>query len=161
MPKLMLVDDLFTPSDAIVINYSGSNTFKATQIIKPLMEKIVQVESKDTFERIFKWDITNDPRAFYDFWHCIKEEDKWTSILIKVTLQGTQHTQTRKGNLRIEMTGFLQTNYEYSNSLQKLFWMFYNKTFYYKRRRQYLERGKEYVYAIRDELYRELKIPRG
>jgi hypothetical protein len=161
MPKLEFVDDLFAPSDAIVINYSGSNPFRVAQIIKPLMEKIVQVESKDTFERVFKWDITEDPRSFYDFWHCVKEEDKWTGVLIKVTIQGKQHSQTKKGNVRIEITGFLQTRFDYNNIFQQIFWTFYNKTFYYKRRRQYLERGKEYIFAIRDEIFREMKIPRG
>lgn len=161
MPKLTMVEDLFSPNESIVINFSGSNPFNACQLVKPLMERVMQVESKDTYERVFKWDITADPRSFYNFWTTNKEEDKWSKILVKVTIQGKQHTQTKKGNVRIEISGFLETSYEYSNPFQKWFWYLYNRMFYFKRRRQYMERGREYMFMIRDEIFREMKIPRG
>lgn len=160
MPKITIVDDLFSPDEKIVINFTGKNPFKVCQIIRPLFEKIVQVEGKDTFERVFKWDITEDPRGFYNFWHVLKEEDKWTTIRLKAIIQGKQHTKTLIGNVRIELTGHIETTYDYNNFIQRAFWLFYNRFFYYKRKRQYLERGREYVYAVRDEIYRELKIPR-
>ena len=160
MAKIMISDDIFSPNESIIINYTGSNTFRVCQIVRPLMEKIMQVESKDIFERVFKWDILEENRAFVNFWTTKKEEDKWTGVLIKFVIQGRQHAQTKKGNVRIEISGYLETSYEYSNPFQLAFWKVYNKMFYYKRRRQYLERGREYAYAIRDEILKEMKIPR-
>lgn len=160
MPKVSMVDDIFSPDDKITLNYAGSNPFRVCQIIRPLFEKVMQVEGKDTFERIFKWDITEDPRSFYNMWTVLKEEDRWTKVIGKAVIQGKQHTKTKSGNVRIEISGYVETTYDYNNFLQRIFWAIYNNFFYHKRRRQYMERGKEYLLTVSNEISKELKIPK-
>lgn len=160
MPSISIVDDILAPQDKIVLTFSGENPFSVCKIIRPLLQRVLQVESKDTYERVFKWDSTVNPRSFYNIWTTNKEEDRWTVYAIKIVIQGTEDINTKKGSVTIELSGWLRTTYEYSNFLQRALWLFYNRVFYYKNRREYMIRGKEYLFKLRDEIMETLKMPK-
>ena len=160
MPEIIITEDLLSPEDKITTNFTGQNPLRICQNMKLLFEKVMQVEGKDTFERVFKWDMLEEPRSFFNLWTALREEDLWTKIIGKAVLQGKQNSKTKAGTIKIEISGYLETKFEYSNFLQKAFWLAYNYMFYWKRRRQYMERGREYLFTMMNEITRELKIPK-
>jgi len=160
LPSIKIVDDLFFPEDRIVLNFRGYNPLAVCNIIKPLLIKILKVEAKDTIEKVFRWDRSSDPRSFYNFWTVDKEQDRWSSVFLKVVIQGHQHSKTKEGNVRIELYGWLETKYEYSNFLQRMVWLTYNRIFYYKKRRDYMDKGRGYVFRLKNELIETLKMPK-
>jgi hypothetical protein len=160
MPSISIVDDLLYPRDKIEIKFSGENVASICNLIRPILERVLQVEAKDTYERLLKWDSTSNPRSFYNEWTTNKEEDKWTVYSFKIIIKGSQDINTRKGNVTIEIYSWLKTSYEYSNFIQRFLWILYNRVFYYKRRREYMERGKWLTFQLRDEIMKALNIPK-
>lgn len=160
MPSLTIVDNLLYPRDKLIIRFSGENVKDICNLIRPILERVLQVEAKDTYERILKWDATDNPRSFYDEWTTNKEEDKWTVYSFKIIVQGKHDINTNKGSVTIEIYAWLRTSYNYSNFIQRFFWTLYNKFFYYKRRREYFERGRALVFEVRDAFMNALKIPK-
>ncbi len=160
MPSISIVDDLLYPRDKIEIKFSGENVASICNLIRPILERVLQVEAKDTYERILKWDSTSNPRSFYNEWTTNKEEDKWTVYSFKIIIKGNQDINTKKGNVSIEIYSWLRTSYEYSNFIQRFLWILYNRIFYYKRRREYIERGKWLTFQLRDEIMKALNIPK-
>jgi len=160
MPSISIVDDLLYPRDKIEIKFSGENVASICNLIRPILERVLQVEAKDTYERLLKWDSTSNPRSFYNEWTTNKEEDKWTAYSFKIIIKGNQDTNTKKGNVSIEIYSWLRTSYEYSNFIQRFLWTLYNQIFYYKRRREYIERGKWLTFQLRDEIMKALNIPK-
>jgi hypothetical protein len=160
MPSISIVDDLLYPRDKIEIKFSGENVASICNLIRPILESVLQVEAKDTYERLLKWDSTSNPRSFYNEWTTNKEEDKWTVYSFKIIIKGSQDINTRKGNVTIEIYSWLKTSYEYSNFIQRFLWILYNRVFYYKRRREYMERGKWLTFQLRDEIMKALNIPK-
>lgn len=160
MPSLEIVDDVLAPDEAIVITYKGDNPMKVCKMIRDWLRRVFMVETKDIYERIFKVSKVEEPRGFYNMWHVEKSEDKWTKVFCKVVIDGYQDTKTKKGKVRIEITAWIRTKYTYSNFLQRAFWLIFNRILYYKRRRAYIEKGRMYVEALKDEIYKELGIPK-
>ena len=158
MGKLEIVDDIFAPHETIVLNFEGENPFAVYGIIRDLAEKIFQIEAKDIYEKIFKYDITGDPRWFYNVTSWRKDFDKWTGMIVRILLQGEQHTQTKWGNVSIQITAWLVTSYQYSNFIQRAFWSLYNRTFYYKTRRRYFNLARGMVLSFKDQLAEALGI---
>ena len=160
MPSLTIVDNILYPRDKLVIRYTGENVKEVCNIIRPILERVLQVEAKDTYERILKWDSTSNPRSFYNEWTTNKEEDKWTVYSFKIIAQGTHDINTNRGSVTIEIYAWLRTSYDYSNFIQRFFWSLYNKFFYYRRRREYLEQGRMLTFELRDAFMQALKIPK-
>ncbi len=160
MPSIEIVDDILAPEESIVISYKGDNPIQICFKISDWLKKIFLVESKDIYERKFKISKLSDVRDFYNMWHVEKDKDKWSTIYCKVTITGKQSWKTKKGSIRIEITAWLRTSYEYSNFIQRAFWLIFNRIFYYKKRRGYVQEGRMLVEALKDEIYNTLKIPK-
>ena len=161
MQSIKIIDGVFAPYERIVLNFKGYEPVKVCGMIRSTFESILQVETKDMFERLFKWDITDDPRSFYNFWTVNKELDKWSTFVVKVVIQGEQHTKTKMGKIRIEFYGYIETEYNYANFLQRALWLLYNRIFYYKERRMYIERGKEWLFKLRERIMSAIKMPKA
>lgn len=160
MGKLLIIDDILAPEETIVISYKGDNPIKICDKIKGWLRRIFMVETKDLYERIFKISKLGEVRDFYNMWHVEKGKDSWSKIFCKVIIDGKQDWKTKKGSVKIEITAWLQTKYEYNNFLQRAFWLIYNRLFYYKQRRVYIQEGRMLVEALKNEIYKALGIPK-
>ena len=80
-----------------------------------------------------------------------------TKTYIRVIIQGLQDKE-RMGWIKIELKGFVRTSYNFSNFIQRAFWWFYNRMFYYRQRRNYIELAKDNLHLARDELMKALGI---
>ena len=65
------------------------------------------------------------------------------------------------GKIRIEFYGYIETEYNYANFLQRALWLLYNRIFYYKERRMYIERGKEWLFKLRERIMSAIKMPKA
>ncbi|RLB76452.1 MAG: hypothetical protein DRH15_12600, partial [Deltaproteobacteria bacterium] len=50
--------------------------------------------------------------------------------------------------------------YTYTNALQKALWWFYNRYFYYKQRRAYIEEERKLAFQFRDAVLEQMGMKR-
>lgn len=160
MPKISVIDDILAPSDKIIIRYKGANPFAAFAMFPRVIRDMMKVTGKDTFETDVRWDSSEDPRGFYGMWYCKRREDRWTTTIIRAIVQGTMGLKEKQGTLYVELKGTVTTSYEFSSFIQRSFWWFYNRSFYYKQRRRYIDYAKDDIFRIRDRVLRTLQIER-
>lgn len=158
--KIHIIDDILAPSDKVVIRYKGPNPFAAFAMFPRLIRDVMKVTGKDTFETDVRWDSSEDPRGFYGMWYAKRTEDNWTFTRIRAIAQGAQSLKDKEGWLYLELKGTVETRHEYSNFVQRSFWWFYNRTFYYHQRRKYIDFAKDNIFQIRDRVLRTLQIER-
>ena len=88
--------------------------------------------------------------------------DKWSTINLKFTALGHQSGKDSTGDLNLEIEGTLDTEYTYSNFIQRGIWWSFNRMFYYKQRRMYIDEGADIATKIKEEVQRKLDIlPEG
>jgi hypothetical protein len=158
MPKLNLFDDILAPRDTILVKFQGKNPYVAATIVQSVLKEIMKIPGKDILETDVRWDAAGETRAFYGKWMGKKQEDNWTKTWIRIVIQGEQHATERTGWCNIELKGTIRTTYEYNNFIQRMFWWFYNKSFYYKQRRMYAEDAKDTLFEMRDKFQSVLGI---
>lgn len=158
--SISIIDDILAPSDKIIIRYRGPNPFVAFAMFPRVIRDVMKVTGKDTFETDVRWDSTEDPRPFYGMWFCRRQEDGWTRTVIRAIAQGAQGLKDKEGWLYVELKGSVTTRYEFNNFMQRSFWWFYNRTFYYHQRRKYIDFARDDIFRIRDRVLRALQIER-
>lgn len=158
MPKITIIDDLIAPADRLKVNYKGPNPFGIVNLVPDMIKSIMKIPGKDLLETDIRWDVTSEPHGFYGVWMGKRAEDRWSKTFIRVIVQGEHHTKENNGNFWIEIKGTLETSYEFSNFIQRGFWWFYNHSFYYKQRRNYLENGKDDIFDMKDFVTDKFKI---
>lgn len=155
-----LVDDILAPSDTLKIRYEGKNPFKAVPAVIPILKKVLKITTKDTLSTDIRWDVSSDPRGFYGRWRGKRTEDRWTKTIVRVIVQGEQTSKERKGWVRIELKGWVETKFDFSNFVERAFWFTYNRLFYYKHRRKYVDDAKSDMYDLREEFTDLLGVSR-
>lgn len=160
MADLTITDDITTPSESMWINFKGESPFKVCKIFPTMLKEVMKITGKDVWETDIRWDITEDPRAFYGVWMGRRTDDKWTKTNIRILAQGAQGSPEakQKGWIRVQIKGSVVTSYDYSNFFQKSLWWFYNFMFYYSQRRQYIDYAKDNVYSLKERIQKELGI---
>ncbi len=159
MPKLVITEDLMAPRDTVIVRFQGKNPAAIALMVPRVLIDVLKVSAKDILETDIRWDTTNpEMRDFYGRGGGERKEDRWTGTLIRVVMQGQQHPKEHTGWVRIELKGSLTTSYEYSNFIQRMFWWFYNLTFYNKQKRAYLEEAKDMIFELRTIFQRTLGI---
>ncbi len=162
MSELNITDDILAPSDTLILKFKGKNPFLAVNITPGLIKDLMKISSKDLFEHHVKWDVTSDPRDFYGKWMGKRKDDRWTTSFIRVLIQGQQSSKEKEGWCTIQLKGFMRTKYEYSNFVQKWFWWVFNRSFYHKQRRMYLDANKDTMLDIKRSLQNALgNAPEG
>lgn len=150
MAKLKIVDDILAPHDTVKIKFEGKEPFLAMAQTPYQLRRVMKIPGKDLLETDVRWDISGDPRDFYGMWMGKRSEDRWTTTKIRIIIQGKQNSKDKTGQVEIEFKGTMETEYEYSNFIQRTFWFFYNRTFYHKQRQAYLELAKDNIFDLRD-----------
>src|SRR3989338_3445659 len=158
MPSIAIKDDVLAPNDTLTVRFEGRNPFAASSIVPQMLRQILKITAKDVLETDVRWDNTKEIRQFYGKWMGKRKEDYWTTTIIEIIIQGEQEAKEKTGWSRIGLRGTIQTNYGYSNFIQRMFWWFYNRAFYYKQRRAYIDQGKDFIMQMRDRFQRTLGI---
>lgn len=157
MAEVVWIDDIHAPSEWN-IRIAGKNPYQLAEMIPDILRRVLKVQTKDIYEHDVRYDISVDPRTFYGYWEGRRTEDQWTRIIIKVTLQGEQSAADGTGNARLRLRGVVTTRYPYNNFIQRTFWWFYNRFYYYKQKRQYLFRTKDEIFQIREIMLRTFGV---
>jgi hypothetical protein len=160
--KLEIHDDILAPGDTLTIKFKGKNPFTAMKIVPGLIKYGMKISSKDMYEHEVRWDITADPRDFYGKWMGKRADDNWTKSFIRAIVQGVQDSKTKEGNVTVQLKGWILTTYNYANFIQRWFWWIYNRSFYYKQRRMYIDGNKDTMIDIKTSIQKALGIaPEG
>jgi hypothetical protein len=165
MVKWTFEDDCLVPQGKIKIEYRGKNPFGMVQKTKPILQKIFEIETKDYWERDFRWDLTNDPRTFFVRIYANKGIDARSKVLAEVMFQGTQPTDANKdGALIISIGAKLMTEFNMVGKIQKLpfykgLLKIYNFAFYNKVRRNYLVICNDWLNRVNREFRLALNLP--
>ncbi|MEM7825617.1 MAG: hypothetical protein QW412_02025, partial [Candidatus Aenigmatarchaeota archaeon] len=137
-------DDCLAPEARINIEFSGQDPFKAYRILRETLRRVLEVESKDLWERDFRWDISSDSRGFFVRVYVDKGIDSRSKALIEVIMQGNIPSDPNKeGRIIIKIGGRVRTEYRLETAFQQLpiyrgiIWL-YHKIFYNRVRRGYL-----------------------
>lgn len=170
-------DDCLAPEAKYRIDYVGPQPFKVVTELKETLRQTLAKETKDVWERDFRWDVTGDPRTFYTRYMVSEGWDDNTRILWELTLQGFQPIDpTKDGKIIIFVGGVVTTEWKLDSSFKKtpmyngkikifgkyemggLLWV-YHRLFYNEVRRMAIhkcaEKCEELVVGIRNIL----KIP--
>lgn len=156
--KIKISDDLLAPSSKYVTKFQGQNPFSVVKMLPRTVKNILHISSKDFWEEDIRWDITEDPREFFAILKSRKAMDKWSTINLKFTIRGHQSSKDGSGDLEIEVEGTLDTEYNYTNFIQRALWWAYNRMFYYKQRRMYIDEGADFCKQIREAIQTTLNI---
>ncbi|MEM5844155.1 MAG: hypothetical protein QXX07_01510 [Candidatus Aenigmatarchaeota archaeon] len=157
-------DDCLAPQARISIDYAGKDPFRAYKILRDTLRKVLEVESKDLWERDFRWDISSDPRGFFVRVYVDKGIDARSKALIEVIMQGEIPSDPNKeGRITIQLGGRLRTEYKRETGFQQLpiykglLWL-YHKIFYNRVRRGYLGMCYQWIQKLNSALREALEI---
>lgn len=160
-------DEIPAPREFIQIEYKGPNPLRVYHELNQLFRMVWEVKGTQLNEPDFRWDTTADPRPFFIQVFIEKGMDKFTSYRVDVKMQGTQPTDPSKdGSLRIEIHGWIETKFDLDNrivpinkALLPILWLPYNKFFYQKVRRRYIEWHRRRIDRLADTIRELLKVP--
>ena len=165
MVKWTFEDDCQAPQAKIKIEYRGKNPFSMVQRIKPILQRIFEIETKDYWERDFRWDITSDPRSFYVRVYANKGLDFRSGILGEIIFQGYQPSDPNKdGSLVIFISAKLKTEFSFVGKFQNLAFYrglikIYNFMFYNKVRRGYIVYCNDLLVRVNRDVRQALSLP--
>ena len=160
--EIKIQDDLLAPSSKYVVKFKGHKPFEVINMLPRLVKNILHISSKDFWEEDIRWDITEEPREFFALLRSRKRFDKWSKVELKFTIRGHQSSKDGFGDIEVEIEGTLDTKYLYSNFLQRGLWWSFNRMFYHKQRRMYMDEGQDFCKKIKIETQRKLGIlPEG
>ncbi len=113
-------DDCLAPENKLRVDYVGPNPFRVANSMKGLLRKVMEVETKDVWERDFRWDVTSDPRGFYNRWYVLKSRDAYTKVFLEVTLQGFQPADPNKdGKMVVLIGGRVKTEFKLDTAFKR------------------------------------------
>ena len=158
MGEIKIIEDILAPSDTLKVKFTGNNPYAAVAMAQDLLKSVMKITTKDTLETTVMWDVTGKVPSFYGKWMGKRPEDVWSKTLIRLIIQGEQNSQDKTGWVEVRIKGTIETEYEYSNFIQRGFWWFFNSVFYHNQRRKYLDFAKDNMYQIRDKLKQTFEL---
>lgn len=165
MATWVLEDDCLAPHATLRLDYTGPTPFtKVYPKLKPICRGIFEVETKDYWEKDFRWDNNSDPREFFVKIFVKRGIDAWTIAYAEIVIQGWEPVDPNKdGRLTITIGGKIRTGMAENTILQRtglyksIRWLYF-KTFYRDTRRGYLKMCNNWLSLLKDKLQEALKI---
>lgn len=131
--EVIFEDNLVYPKEKEVIRWSGEEPFRLYYSIRNFFKDVFALAGKDIFERQLKWDASSPNKSFYCKMEFEKKIDKWTKIELAIVFQGTQNSDTRKGDIIITILPVFKTTVGIG-FFQRTFWWIYYFIFYKNKR---------------------------
>jgi hypothetical protein len=164
MVSITYEDDCLPGKIYLNLHYEGKNPIGVYDRVKGLMKKVWEVESKDWWERLFRYDKTDG--GFHITMFIEKGLDLQTTLYIEIQMQGNQPLDGSDGWVDINFGGVLKTRFggnsvlaDMRNPIYRLLVRLYNLWFYDDRRRWYIKHWcNEKLYDFRRYLQEALNI---
>ncbi len=159
MGKYSIEDIVLAPREELTIEYTGYDPFLICTIARNLIRDILKVSGSSIREDDIRWDkVDPNSRWFYGVWRGIREEDKWTSMWIRIAAEGSFNVKDRVGSVKIQLRAHMYTEFEFNNPISESFWKVFNYLFYWKHRRQYLEHQKDIANIFKEQILKAYGI---
>ena len=153
MPSIELRTDVLAPKHFKTYNFSGYHPTRFLKVAPNLIKDVFQITEPNTFEDVLKWDRSSDPIEFYALWRGKDSKDNKSTFWVTVKAMGVQKAKDKMGKITIFVSATLDTNFPYSNSLEKALITAYAYMYYHKIRRRYIMEQKRNM----DEFDLEIK----
>ncbi|OGI15196.1 hypothetical protein A3K63_03655 [Candidatus Micrarchaeota archaeon RBG_16_49_10] len=145
MTSVTYEDDCLPNKIYLNIHYTGKGAFIAVyDRMKETMKKVWEVESKDWWERLFRYDTPDG--SFQATMFVDKTLDRFSKLVIEVQMQGLQPLDGSDGFVDINFGGVIKTTFggnsvieNFDNPIYRLTVRLYRLWFYDKQRRSYLK----------------------
>lgn len=158
MVEIKYKHDLLAPEHTKTFEFSVSEPTKVFKLVPQTMKDIFRIPPPGFFEDQIKWDVSADPIAFFGAWRCKDSKDNRTTVWISIKVQGTQSQKDKTGSATLRITGFIETNFSYSNPiLRGVIWL-YMYIYYKNQIRVYIAEARKRLEQLEDELRKEFEI---
>lgn len=139
--------DVLAPQHEIIREFACPHPSKLLKFIPDEMKFLWRLESSMFFEDKIKWSAESDPIMFYGEWRgkVGNMADYFTVPWVKIRLQGFQSKDKKQGTATVWITGWLQTQFEYSNMAMDAFRMIYLRSLYQKQIHTFIEKQKDII----------------
>jgi hypothetical protein len=164
MGKITFEDDCLPGKIYLNLHYVGKNPFSVYDRIKGLMKFVWEVESKDWWERVFRYDKTDG--SFHTTMFIERALDTVSTLTIEIQMQGVEPLDGSEGWVDINFGGVIKTTFggssvlaDMNNPMYRLMVRLYRLWFYDEQRRFYLKHWcNEKLYQFRRYLQEALNI---
>jgi hypothetical protein len=134
-----IVTDLFYPHEAKSIKYIGPKPERVLKAMGGLLKSELRIQGADTYEDLFKWDISGDPIKFYVRWRARRKWDLRTTCFVSLLAQGEKRVKTGEGWVKVGFAPRFVTVVPYKTSVDKFLKHLYFQKYYMKTMRVYMK----------------------
>ena len=139
--KLVIEADCLEPRVSIDLRYAGPNPDKIYPKILEILEKVLAIPKDNIQEKEYTWDRSKIPEKFSARIDAIKEFDRFTYMVIEITLRGEVRPSKefgKEGEAFLNIGGVVRTEYPqdtfFQRSILYQFLMnFYHKVYYQRK----------------------------
>lgn len=164
MATIYMEEECLAPKTHLEVNYKGPDPFKAYKACVGIVRRIFEVETKDVWEREFRWDFSGDPREFLAKIFVVKGLDKFTKLIVEVFIHGHQPSNPNGvGDVKIKISGVLRITWPEKTFFHKtpiykgLMWLYFQH-FYKDVHKMYLELCRRNLERVKEAFLQLLKI---
>ncbi len=140
--KMTFQDDCYPDKPEIpAVNLVGANVPKLYHIVYDAMKNSFNVLDNEIEEEDYTWGKSGDKEKFSVRWYVHKDVDYFTFFYLRVDLKGSGNENTGKASIKIKSimrTAFPQDTLWQRSLLYEMMRTFWHRTFYHKKRVQYL-----------------------
>ena len=149
--KIAIWDYVFEPVHNIVINYTGPKPSALYKKINELIRTVFNVPESYIQEKNYNWEKLEKGEKFTVDWEVTKIFDKFTFLVVEITLKGAEKDNYGKAGVTIRpriITEYPQDTIWQQNLLYEMLRRFWHTTFYHRKRMEYLDISKNLCVAF-------------
>ncbi len=153
--KLLIWDYIFEPTKEIRVAFTGKNPEKFYRKINELVRTIFNVPDAYVQEKNYTWEKKADGERFSVAWEVTKVLDTFSYITVEIDLSGFSVEGEGKTSITIKprlITEYPQDTVWQSSIFYEMLRRFWHKTYYHKKRMEYLNFGKEIITSFESAL---------
>ncbi len=147
---LVLKNNFLAPEEKKTFEYSGNHPSRLLKEVPNALKDTLKVEGSKVYEESVSWDASGSTIFFAGSWKANLPKDDFSKIWVHIKVQGNQSKQSKSGNAKVFLTGWLETKFEYNAFIQKAFLTLYSFVFYSNQRLKYINEGKIYMSRVED-----------
>lgn len=158
--KLMIEADCLEPRVKIDLNYSGPNPDKIYPKIVEVLKKVLAIPDHNIQEKEYTWDRSTIPEKFSASIDAIKEFDRLTYMLLRISLKGSVKPSEefgKEGEASLTIHGVIRMEYPQDTLFQKsilyqIIMNIHHRVFYHRVFEKYREECRNFMLALHNEL---------
>ncbi len=153
----VVVDDCFAPNKSQYLIYKGPNAATIASKLTGSFQPFYRIASAGWGEPDFRWDTSGEPITFFMKWYVERAFSKFSKMVIYITVQGDENSQTKQGKFTLEVSPTIEHTFPQNWLTRGLYWM-YDYLFYGNQRQSYIKRCREINSAYMDYLKGEFGL---